>query len=147
MLFLFALGVAIVKICEELAIGAAVAVFDDVDVARLVECDGNFEMVLEGLLPVAILRLQYAQRRAGEHEVVVPVRQIIAIHECSQLVDQAQIHAAQQKNIFARRRVAAVDFAHGHRRQIIHGRVPCRGAGSVMPSTAVLHYGNVIFDP
>ncbi len=82
--------------------------FHDVNVLDLVEHHGDVEVLKEYIEPRFMIFLNDTQRGAGEYELIVSIGKIIAFHEGNDIIDQAEIHAAEQQYILARGRVGAV---------------------------------------
>ncbi len=97
-------------------VGSAVPMLHDVHVANVVQLHGDIRVLKEDVPPGGMAWLHHAQGSSCEHELIVAVLQIVAVHEFANIIDQSEIHTTEQQHVFPRCRVgttfgkAAVDF-------------------------------------
>ena len=90
---------------EEMRVGTAIAMLDDVDVTNAVKLHGDIEVLKKHVAPGGVLRLHDAERRTGEDELIVAIRHIVSFHEVDDVVDQSQVHATEKERVVTSRRI------------------------------------------
>ena len=76
--------------------------FHNVHIADFMQLYGDVKVLKEDVSPGGMSRLHHAQRSSCEYKLIVAVRQIVALHEFANIVDQSEIHATEQQHIFPR---------------------------------------------
>lgn len=101
---------------QKVRVGAAIAMFHDVDISNFVKLHSDIEMLEEDVTPRRVSWLHDTQSRPCEDKLVVTIREVVTLHEIADVIKKAQIHAAEQEHIAAGSRVwttfrkATMDF-------------------------------------